>query len=168
MKRFRILAWLALATLPTTASADLNESEIAPGLYRGRVPKSEADFAALQRLGIRTVLNIRGNAPLGSWLERRRVEAHGLNYLKLRMGFHPLRDGTGDRLLAAMADESLFPIYLHCQFNRDRTSAIVAAYRVQVQGWDIASAETEAREFGLRRFFLGLNRYVRWGGVKPK
>jgi protein tyrosine/serine phosphatase len=145
MSRFRILTWLALATLPATARADLNESEIAPGLYRGRVPKREADFAALQRLGIRTVVNIRGNAPLGSWRERRRVEAHGLNYLNLRMGFHPLRDGSGDRVLAAMADESLYPMYVHCQFDRDRTSAIVAGYRVQVQGWDIASAETEAR-----------------------
>ena len=50
---------------------------ITPGLYRGRVPFREADFAELKRLGIRTILDIRGNTPITSKWERRKAEAHG-------------------------------------------------------------------------------------------
>ena len=38
------------------------------------------------------------------------------------MGFRPLHDGTGDRVIAAMADEAYYPLYVHCQLDRDRTS----------------------------------------------
>jgi len=153
-----------LIALTGTARADLELHSVSPGLYRGRVPTSEEDFAELRRLGIRTILDIRGNAPLGSLRERRRVEAQGFTYLHVRMGFRPLRDGTGDRVVAAMADEAYYPLYVHCQLDRDRTSAAVAGYRVQIEGWDIASAEAEAQSFGIRRYFLGLNRYIRAGG----
>jgi protein tyrosine/serine phosphatase len=166
MMRQLCAAAALLLGLTGTARADLELKSVSPGLYRGRVPKSDEDFAELQRLGIRTVLDIRGNTPLASLRERRRVEAHGFKYLHVRMGFRPLRDGTGDRVVAAMADEAYYPLYVHCQLDRDRTSAAVAGYRVQIEGWDISSAEAEAQSFGIRRYFIGLNRYVRAGGMR--
>jgi Tyrosine phosphatase family len=161
-----LLLLAALASLAAVFQADLEITAIAPGLYRGHVPTRDADFAELKRLGIRTILDIRGNAPLAALRERRRAEQHGFAYIHVRMGFQPLQDGSGDRALAALADEGNYPLYMHCQLDRDRTSALVAAYRVQVQGWDIPSAEAEAREFGIRRYFVGLNRYVRAGGIR--
>jgi Tyrosine phosphatase family len=166
MIRLRLLTLFALIAFAAGARADLEIHEIAPGLYRGRVPKTDADFAELHRMGVRTVLDIRGNTPFASLRERRRVEAQGLTYRHVRMGFQPLRDGTGDRVLAAITDEGDYPFYLHCQLDRDRTSALVAAYRVQIQGWELGAAETEARSFGIRRYFVGLNRYVRSGGTR--
>jgi protein tyrosine/serine phosphatase len=77
------------------------------------------------------------------------------------MGFYPLRDGSGDRVIAAIRDESAYPMYVHCNLDRDRTSAAIAAYRVRVQGWSPAEAQREAHQFGIRRHYIGLNRYLR-------
>jgi protein tyrosine/serine phosphatase len=94
------------------------------------------------------------------------VEANGMEYLNLRLGFQPLRTGRADRILAALTEESRQPVFMHCQLDRDRMSALVAAYRVQIQGWDIATAEAEAKQFGLRPRFVGLRRFVRAGGAR--
>jgi protein tyrosine/serine phosphatase len=161
-----LLVLSALVSLAAAFRADLEIAAVGPGVYRGHVPTRDADFAELRRLGIRTIVDIRGNTPLASLRERHRAEQHGFAYIHVRMGFRPLRDGTGDRALAVLADEANYPLYLHCELDRDRTSALVAAYRVQVQGWDIPSAEAEARDFGIRRYFVGLNRYVRAGGIR--
>lgn len=164
MMRYLVLTCGVLLFGATAARAQLEATEIAPGLYRGRVPKTAADFEELHRMVVRTVLNIRGNTPRASRRERIRVEAAGLNYRHEPLSFHPLRDGSGDRALAAMTNEADYPMYVHCQVNRDRTSALVAAYRVRCQGWSVEAAEAETQSFGLRRFFIGLNRYVRAGG----
>jgi hypothetical protein len=168
MMRHRILALGAMFVFAASVRADLEIHEVAPGLYRGRVPKTEADFAELRSLGIRTVLDtrVRFNTPAGVWRERRRVEAHGITYRHERFGFFPLLDGSGERVVAAMRNECAYPMYVHCQLDRDRTSAAVAAYRVQVQGWSIPAAEAEARQFGIRQYFIGLIRYVRAGGMR--
>jgi protein tyrosine/serine phosphatase len=52
-------------------------------------------------------------------------------------------------------------MYVHCNVDRDRTSVAVGAFRVRAQGWDTAAAVAEAERFGLRRYFIGLNRYLR-------
>ena len=54
-----------------------------------------------------------------------------------------------------------YPMFVHCNIDRDRGAVAVAAYRVRVQGWDPAAAQAEAKSFGLKRYFLGLNRYLR-------
>jgi len=166
--RQRILALGAIVFFAASVRADLDIHEVAPGLYRGSVPKTEADFAQLRSLGIRTVLDtrFRSNTPAAIWRERRRVEAHGITYRHERFGFFPLLDGSGERVVAAMRNECDYPMYVHCQLDRDRTSAAVAAFRIQVQGWSIPDAEAEARQFGIRRYFIGLIRYVRAGGMR--
>jgi len=77
------------------------------------------------------------------------------------MGFRPLRDGSAERVLTAMTNEADYPMFVHCNIDRDRTSVTIAAFRVRAQGWDGSAAAAEARRFGLRRYFVGLNRYLR-------
>jgi protein tyrosine/serine phosphatase len=161
MNRAWMLTIASLVLFAAPARADLEITEVAPGLYRGRVPKTEADFAELHRRCIRTVLDIRGNTPRASARERRRVEEHCPTYMNVPISFFPLRDGSGDRVVAAMANPANYPMYVHCQVNRDRTSAAVAAFRVRVQGVDVQTAEEEAHAFGIRRYFIGLIRFIR-------
>ena len=118
----------------------------------------------MKALGIQTILDIRANQPLVSARERWRAERHGLTYWKVGLKFKPLRDGSGEPVLAAMQDTSAYPMYIHCNLDRDRTSAIIGVYRIRVQGWSEEAAEAEAKEFGLRRYYIGLNRYLRAGG----
>jgi protein tyrosine phosphatase (PTP) superfamily phosphohydrolase (DUF442 family) len=139
----------------------LKASEVEPGLWRGHAPYFRQDYEDLRQLGVRTVVDIRGNQPLASFIERRRVEAMGLTYRNVPFGFQPLRDGSDAAVLAALQNRADYPLYVHCNIDRDRTAVAVAAYRVRVQGWNPADAQAEAKSFGLKRYFLGLNRYLR-------
>ncbi len=57
-----------------------------------------------------------------------------------------------DKALDVIRDRSKQPVLVHCRHGEDRTGAVIAAYRVVVNGWDPAAAEREAREL---RFNLG-------------
>src|SRR4051812_19135910 len=111
----------------------LKPNPVAPGLWRGRAPYLPRHYEALRQMGVRTVLDIRGNQPFASAKERRRAEAHGLVYRKVPISFRPLRDGSAERVVAAMRNEADYPLYVHCNIDRDRTSVAVAAFRVRAQ-----------------------------------
>ena len=136
---------------------------VAPGVWRGHAPWLRGNYRQLQEMGFQAVLDIRGNQPRASARERRKLERMGIIYIKVRMGFHPLRDGTGERVLAALQNPPALPMYVHCNVDKDRSSAVIGVYRMRVQGWSREAAIAEAESFGLRRFFIGLNRYLRKG-----
>src|SRR4051794_16359492 len=95
-------ALLALFTLIPSARAVARDPQswlqprpLIPGLlWRGRAPYRHQHYEVLRQMGVRTVLDIRGNQPFASAQERRRAAAHGLVYRKIPMGFRPLRDGS--------------------------------------------------------------------------
>jgi protein tyrosine/serine phosphatase len=53
-----------------------------------------------------------------------------------------------DRALEVVLDPSKRPVLVHCAHGEERTGAVVAAYRVVVEGWEPAAAEKEAIEHG--------------------
>src|SRR5262249_53441650 len=120
-------------------------------------------YRQLEEMGFKAVLDIRGNQPRASARERRRLERMGIIYLKVPLGFRPLRDGSGERVLAALQAPPALPMYVHCNVDHDRSSAVIGVYRVRVQGWSREAAVEEAKSFGIRRYFIGLNRYLREG-----
>jgi hypothetical protein len=142
----------------------LQPSLVHEGLWRGRTPITHGHYEELKALGIRTILDIRRGQVLESTVERHRAPMHGLEYRLVPLSFHPLKDGTGEAVLAAMQDVSAYPMYIHCELDRDRTSAIIGIYRMRIQGWSKEAAEAEAHEFGIRRYYIGLNRYLEAGG----
>jgi hypothetical protein len=165
MRRTLILAAVFLAGAPA-ARAQLSPIEpapVAPGIWRGHAPWWRGHFRQLQEMGVRAVLDIRGNQPRLSARERRRLERMGIIYMKVPLGFHPLRDGSGERVLAALQNPPALPLFVHCNLDRDRASAVIGVYRVRVQGWSREEAIAEAKSFGMRRYFIGLNRYLRQG-----
>ena len=163
MTRLPIVAVVCVLAAPHGFAqlAQLKPSEVEPGLWRGHAPYLWKQYVELKQMGVRTVLDLRGNQPLASLIEKWRVERLGMVYRKVPFGFRPLRDGSDAAVLAAMQNRGDYPLYVHCNIDRDRTSVAVAAYRVRVQGWNPAAAQAEAQGFGLRRYFLGLNRYLR-------
>src|SRR5262249_9381221 len=65
-------------------------------------------------------------------------------------------------------DVTAYPMYVHCDIDRDRTAVAFGLYRVRVQGWSPAAAWAEAERFGLRRYFVGLNRYLQSAVGAPR
>lgn len=40
------------------------------------------------------------------------------------------------------------PVYVHCDGGRHRTGAMIAVYRMAIEGWDIQRAYREMRQYG--------------------
>lgn len=165
MRRYFAVLALCLVGAPAAHAQrrPIEPEPVAPGIWRGHAPWSRANYRQLQQLGFQAVLDIRGNQPRASARERRILERMGIIYMKVPLGFRPLRDGSGETVLAALQNPPALPLYVHCNVDRDRSSAVIGVYRMRVQGWSREAAIEEAKSFGLRRYFVGLNRYLREG-----
>lgn len=138
-----------LAGPAAQAWADLQVRQIAPGIYTGTAPQSEADYATLQRLQVQTVVDMRKFRPLASRQEAATVERYGMRHYLIPLGFQPTKTGTPECVLRILADACQQPVYIHCQLGRDRTGMIVALYRVRYLGWspEAAYAAMERQQF---------------------
>lgn len=153
-------AWFALPLIAIAANAEIGRfSKIDDTLYRGRQPSKE-QYAELSRLGIRTVLDLRGG-PLHSPRERREVEASGMHYLTVRLsGIWEPKDPQIAKILGILEDPSLTPVYVHCHRGADRLGMVIACYRIAHDHWSNQEALREARRIGLNRFEWLMQRYI--------
>ena len=153
-------AWLALPLIAIAAHAEIRHfHKIDDNLYRGRQPSKE-QYAELARLGIRTVLDLRGG-PLHSPRERREVEANGMRYVSVRLsGIWEPKDRQISQILGILEDPSLAPVYVHCHRGADRLGVAIACYRIAHDHWTNREALNEARQMGLNRFELLMQRYI--------
>jgi len=128
---------------------------VEPDLYRSARPES-AGFQELEKLGVKAVLDIETPAD--------EIAAKGtkLKLFHVPMNAFGLRD---ERVLEAMrilSDPANRPIVIHCQHGADRTGAMMALYRVVVEGWtkDDAIREMNAGGYHHSSWFSNLDRYV--------
>ncbi len=125
-----------------------NFHEISPGLYRSGQP-SAAGIAQLAKMGVKTILKIRGN-------RKTDLEAGplGIELVHLPMGrvLAPSFE-QADQALAVMADPSKRPLLVHCAAGKDRTGVVVAAYRVVMEGMDVDQAAAESKSYGCCQLF---------------
>ncbi|MGZ3426943.1 MAG: fused DSP-PTPase phosphatase/NAD kinase-like protein [Polyangia bacterium] len=131
-------------------------AQVTPSLYRGGQPTA-AQLGLLRELGVRTIVVLADDPPVV------RAETEAATHLGLTVHSHPF-SGLSEpdpALLRRVVDELRVagsPVYVHCRRGRDRTSLVMALYRVWVQGWDPAEAwRREALDFGhggLRAIFF--------------
>ena len=128
-------------------------------IYRGKQP-NKAGFQELARMGIKTVLDLRGG-PIHKPHERRLVEADGMQYISIRLsGIFPPRDDQVAAVLAVLEDPARWPVFMHCWRGYDRVGLVIACYRIAHDHWTNADALREAKQQGLNRFELLLRRYI--------
>lgn len=120
-------------------------TEVAPGLWRGsRLDASDA--AALKKSGIKSLIELTKEADNDAALAR----ANGMNHLRI-----PIHDNRPPsfaqvkQFLDYVSDPKNQPAYVHCQAGKGRTGAMVAAYRMAVQGWSPEKALAEAKSLGM-------------------
>jgi len=141
------LLWVGIVGAAVPPVGVPNFHEVASGLYRGGQP-SAAGLAALRKLGVRTVLDLRASRE--ATRERGQVEALGMHFISL-----PLPDwraSTPAQLQAAeriLRDPALRPLFVHCRRGADRTGEVIADYRVKAEGWTGTRAFAEANADGL-------------------
>ncbi|HEY2932217.1 MAG TPA: dual specificity protein phosphatase family protein [Acidobacteriota bacterium] len=119
--------------------------------FRGAQPKQEG-FADLQRLGIRTVIDLQDGDRRD---EQSAVKSLGLNYINIPMDDHERPyDEQVQKFLSVAQDQKNWPIFVHCAGGRHRTGAMTAVYRMTTDGWNIDQAYNEMKDYGF---------YTSWG-----
>ena len=133
-----------------------NLYRVEPDLLRSAQPDG-AGFKDLATLGIKTVLDLRaGHA------DAQEAGATLLRFLHVPMRAWSLNDDQVVAALRVLTDRSNRPLLVHCQKGADRTGAILALYRVVVQGWSKDDALREMNEGGYHHssLFRNLDAYV--------
>ncbi len=133
-----------------------NVGRVSPCIFRGRQPDGEG-YQTLKSMGIKTVINLRAVHD-----ERKEVESAGMKYLELPL---PMTQGVRveslKEIVHAMSDPSNQPVYIHCALGQDRTGIVVAAYRMDVDGWSYDDAEKEMQSFGFNDVWIHLKRSLK-------
>jgi len=160
-----VAAWLALdgcASSSQHGDRDLpNMQRVSQSLYRGGQPTRDG-FARLHKMGIKTVVNVRGGD-----IDQDAMGDLTFDYHQRPMSPWSPRDDDVIWFLRLATDASLAPVFLHCQHGADRSGYLIAMYRVVIEGWDRqrAIAEMTADGMGFHDLYRGLITYVREADV---
>jgi len=119
-----------------------NLYRVSDELYRSDQPDS-LGMRNLKKLGVRTIINLRSFHS-----DRDEIGETGLAYEHIYMKtWHP-EDKEAVRFLQIVTDPRRTPVLVHCQYGADRTGAMIAIYRIAVQGWSKEEAIREMTEGG--------------------
>lgn len=128
-----------------------NLYRINDSIYRGEQPNKEGALS-LQKLGIKSVLNLRSFATDGSELKETELRSY-----HERINTWVLSEtDVIDALRLLMQSEK--PVMIHCKHGSDRTGTIVAAYRIVFEGWskERAIEEMLRENYGFHPCFQNL------------
>ncbi|HEX8764875.1 MAG TPA: tyrosine-protein phosphatase [Candidatus Acidoferrum sp.] len=130
-----------------------NAGKIHEVLFRGAQPK-ENGLAELKKLGITTIVDLRGEDREKSEWERGAAETLGMRFVHLPVsGWAPPSDEQVAQFLALFRDDPQQKVFVHCRFGDDRTGVFVAAYRMAVDQWSPEQAIEEMYFFGFNGFW---------------
>ena len=158
---------LGFAAEPVQVEGVENSYKISDELYRSAQPEREG-FTALQKLGIRSVLNLREYHK-----DTRKARHTQLHLMAYPVAAGEVTASDVENCLALIANAPK-PVLVHCWHGSDRTGIVVAAYRIVFQNWSVAEAEKEFREerFGYHEFWyenlLKLLRETDWDAMRTR
>lgn len=142
-----------------------NFHEVNAKVFRGGRP-SEDGLRQLKTMGIKTVISLRGDDTY-TYMEEHLCRQYGLGFTSIPLSIYKQpNDSQVVKFLEIITDEKKQPVFVHCESGRDRTGAMIAVYRVIVEGWDIKEAYHESKKLGfwpyrgdaeLKKFILQLN-----------
>jgi len=118
-------------------------------LYRGSQP-NERGIEQLKKIGITTIVDLRGERQGTVATERKRAEEHGMRFVNIRAsGWSPPKDGELVQFFSLLQKQPRETLYIHCWLGNDRTGVFIAAYRIAFEHW---SAERALEEMDFYRF----------------
>jgi tyrosine-protein phosphatase SIW14 len=130
-----------------------NAGKINDVLYRGAQPK-ENGLAELRKLGITTIVDLRGEDREKFDWERGAAEALGMHFVRIPVsGWTPPNDEQVAQFLELFRGNPRQKVFVHCRFGDDRTGVFVATYRMAVDKWTPEQAMKEMYFFGFNGFW---------------
>lgn len=139
-----------------------NAGKINDVLFRGAQPK-ETGLAELKKMGITTIVDLRGEDREKYEWERKEAESLGMQFVHVAVsGWAPPTDEQVARFLELFRDNSRQKVFVHCRFGDDRTGVFVATYRMAVEKWSPEKAMDEMYFFGFNGFWHpSMKRFIR-------
>ncbi|HKG20675.1 MAG TPA: tyrosine-protein phosphatase [Blastocatellia bacterium] len=132
----------------------LNES-----YTRGAAPSGEG-VKTLQRLGIKTLVDLRSNHDHTEEIKAE-AEVLGLSYHRVPLSvWYGPSDSEAKEFLSIVADRSRGPFYVFCSDGMHRTGEMSAIYRIDREQWKIGRALKEMDEIGFKSYYYALRNYV--------
>jgi uncharacterized protein (TIGR01244 family) len=155
MRRLSLLALLVLAGCGLSAEQKAarpgisNFTRVDAVVACGGATETSA-LEGLKQDGFKAVINLRQASERGANIDenRARAEQLGLKYIHIPFNGAAPETKTFDDFLAAVADKSNQPVYVHCA-SANRVGAVWLAKRVLQDGWTVEKATEEARLIGL-------------------
>jgi len=122
-------------------------------LFRGAQPREEG-MPELKKLGVTTIVDLRGEDPGTRDRERQQAEALGLRFVNIPVsGWEPPSNEQVAQFLSLFRGDRKEKIFVHCRFGDDRTGVFVATYRMAYEGWPASQAMNEMYYFGFNGFW---------------
>lgn len=117
-----------------------NLHEISPGMWRSNQP-SPGRVHAAARMGIKTIINLRGARSDGGWrLEKEACDANGMMLVDftIRSRAVPDRDAIleAERIFKSVE----YPVLMHCKSGADRAGIMSALYLLLMENASAAEA----------------------------
>lgn len=103
---------------------------VAPGMYRSNQP-SPGQIARMAKLGIKTILNLRGKTDSGHYhLEHDAAKAHGIEVLDIRVRSRDAPEKATVLALNEAFQKIQYPAVMHCKSGADRAGMGAALYMI--------------------------------------
>jgi protein tyrosine phosphatase (PTP) superfamily phosphohydrolase (DUF442 family) len=130
-----------------------NTGKLNDFLYRGAQPRKPG-FAELKKLGITTIVDLRGEDRERITWERKQAEALGIRFVNIPVsGWAPPTNAQVAQFLSLFHDDPKEKVFVHCRFGDDRTGVFVASYRMAMEKWTDEQAIKEMYFFGFNGFW---------------
>lgn len=150
-----------------------NLDQIRPGVWRSNQP-SPRRLIQYKRMGIRTVLNLRGTSQHPHYIFEKNMCARlGLKLIDISLRAHALVPRKVMLELLDIFERIERPFVMHCKSGADRAGLASALYMLHMEGMSVDEAKTQLsfRYLHVRRFTtavldLVLDAYERDGGTE--
>ena len=132
-----------------------NFHQVDEHVYRGAQPSGQG-YAGLAKIGIKTVIDLRGETS-----EQSAVQSAGMRYVRLPWsGFKAPSDSQIAQVLSLLSDDTAGPVFVHCKRGADRTGTAIACYRIMHDHWTNLQALKEAKSFGMSSMEIAMQHFI--------
>ncbi len=129
-----------------------NAFQATPRVYSGSQPEGDESFAALRKLGVKTLISVDGTKP-----DVERAAKFGLRYVHIPHGYDGISSNTAVRLTKAAATME-GPFFVHCHHGKHRGPAAVGVICQATAGWTTNGAVAFMKQAGTSSDYPGLYR----------
>ena len=129
-------------------------------IYRGGQP-DERGFAELSKIGVKTVINLRGNDDKAKrediWATK-----NGMKFINVSLGnWLKPKDEDIEKSRRGFSNQTENqPVFIHCKRGSDRTGTVIAVYRMTHDRWTAKQAINEAKSFGFGWWQVWMKDYI--------